>query len=141
MKGGAYGAGFSDDAVGVEPLYSTAIRASTETVERFRTAGDWLAGVFSPTESEMDGYVVSTVASLDAPAKARESAPPGRPVLRSHLGGPGPGARGGARGPHTDVRASPRRWTPSPARDACAFGNGEVIRASGEDFNVVDLLA
>ena len=144
VKGGAYGAGFQTTRSGSSRFYSYRDPRNDETVERFRTAGDWLAGVFSPTESEMDGYVVSTVASLDAPAKARE-------LLRRQDGLYFSGAtladrarvREEVRAARTeDVRAlAPSVDAIAGAGCVCAFGNGEVIRASGEDFNVVDLLA
>ena len=144
VKGGAYGAGFQTTRSGSSRFYSYRDPRIDETVERFRTAGDWLAGVFSPTESEMDGYVVSTVASLDAPAKARE-------LLRRQDGLYFSGAtladrarmREEVRAARTeDVRAlAPSVDAIAGAGCVCAFGNGEVIRASGEDFNVVDLLA
>ena len=144
VKGGAYGAGFLTTRSGSSRFYSYRDPRIDETVERFRTAGDWLAGVFSPTESEMDGYVVSTVASLDAPAKARE-------LLRRQDGLYFSGAtladrarvREEVRAARTeDVRAlAPSVDAIAGAGCVCAFGNGEVIRASGEDFNVVDLLA
>ena len=144
VKGGAYGAGFQTTRSGSSRFYSYRDPRIDETVERFRTAGDWLAGVFSPTESEMDGYVVSTVASLDAPAKARE-------LLRRQDGLYFSGAtlasrarvREEVRAARTeDVRAlAPSVGAIAGAGCVCAFGNGEVIRASGEDFNVVDLLA
>lgn len=144
VKGGAYGAGFQTTRSGSSRFYSYRDPRIDETVERFRTAGDWLAGVFSPTESEMDGYVVSTVASLDAPAKARE-------LLRRQDGLYFSGAtladrarvREEVRAACTeDVRAlAPSVDAIAGAGCVCAFGNGEVIRASGEDFNVVDLLA
>ena len=144
VKGGAYGAGFQTTRSGSSRFYSYRDPRIDETVERFRTAGDWLAGVFSPTESEMDGYVVSTVASLDAPAKARE-------LLRRQDGLCFSGAtladrarvREEVRAARTeDVRAlAPLVDAIAGAGCVCAFGNGEVIRASGEDFNVVDLLA
>ena len=144
VKGGAYGAGFQTTRSGSSRFYSYRDPRIDETVERFRTAGDWLAGVFSPTESEMDGYVVSTVASLDAPAKARE-------LLRRQDGLHFSGAtladrarvREEVRAARTeDVRAlAPSVDAIAGAGCVCAFGNGEVIRASGEDFNVVDLLA
>ena len=99
---------------------------------------------FDPTPAEMDGYVVSTVASLDAPAKARE-------LLRRQDGLYFSGAtladrarvREEVRAARTeDVRAlAPSVDAIAGAGCVCAFGNGEVIRASGEDFNVVDLLA
>lgn len=144
VKGGAYGAGFQTTRSGSSRFYSYRDPRIDETVERFRTAGDWLAGVFSPTESEMDGYVVSTVASLDAPAKARE-------LLRRQDGLCFSGAtladrarvREEVRAARTEeVRAlAPSVDAIAGAGCVCAFGNGEVIRASGEDFNVVDLLA
>lgn len=144
VKGGAYGAGFQTTRSGSSRFYSYRDPRIDETVERFRTAGDWLAGVFSPAESEMDGYVVSTVASLDAPAKARE-------LLRRQDGLYFSGAtladrarvREEVRAARTeDVRAlAPSVDAIAGAGCVCAFGNGEVIRASGEDFNVVDLLA
>ena len=144
VKGGAYGAGFQTTRSGSSRFYSYRDPRIDETVECFRTAGDWLAGVFSPTESEMDGYVVSTVASLDAPAKARE-------LLRRQDGLYFSGAtladrarvREEVRAARTeDVRAlAPSVDAIAGAGCVCAFGNGEVIRASGEEFNVVDLLA
>ena len=144
VKGGAYGAGFQTTRSGSSRFYSYRDPRIDETVERFRTAGDWLAGVFSPTESEMDGYVVSTVASLDAPAKARE-------LLRRQDGLYFSGATLADRARvreevcaarTEDVRAlAPSVDAIAGAGCVCAFGDGEVIRASGEDFNVVDLLA
>ena len=144
VKGGAYGAGFGATRTGNLRFYSYRDPRIDETVERFRTSGDWLAGVFNPTESEMDGYVVSTVASLDAPAKARE-------LLRRQDGLYFSGATLEDRARvREEVRAAGiddvRALASSVdaiagAGPVCCFGNGEVIRASGEGFNVVDLLA
>lgn len=144
VKGGAYGAGFQTTRSGSSRFYSYRDPRIDETVERFRTSGDWLAGVFNPTESEMDGYVVSTVASLDAPAKARE-------LLRRQDGLYFSGAtledrarvREEVRAAGVDdVRALASSVDAiAGAGPVCCFGNGEVIRASGEGFNVVDLLA
>lgn len=144
VKGGAYGAGFQTTRSGSSRFYSYRDPRIDETVERFRTSGDWLAGVFNPTESEMDGYVVSTVASLDAPAKARE-------LLRRQDGLYFSGATLEDRARvREEVRAAGiddvRALASSVdaiagAGSVCCFGNGEVIRASGEGFNVVDLLA
>lgn len=144
VKGGAYGAGFQTTRSGSSRFYSYRDPRIDETVERFRTSGDWLAGVFNPTESEMDGYVVSTVASLDAPAKARE-------LLRRQDGLYFSGAtledRARVReevcaAGIDDVRALASSVDAiAGAGPVCCFGNGEVIRASGEGFNVVDLLA
>lgn len=144
VKGGAYGAGFQTTRSGSSRFYSYRDPRIDETIERFRTSGDWLAGIFNPTESEMDGYVVSTVASLDAPAKARE-------LLRRqdglHFSGATLADRARVReevcaSGADDVRAlAPSVDAIAGAGPVCCFGNGEVIRASGEGFNVVDLLA
>ena len=72
VKGGAYGAGFQTTRAGVCRFYSYRDPRIDETCARFGEAGSWLAGVFDPAETEMDGYVVSAAASMDAPAKARE---------------------------------------------------------------------
>ena len=63
--------------------------------------------------------------------------------VRSRGKEPKPTVREEVRAARTeDVRAlAPSVDAIAGAGCVCAFGNGEVIRASGEDFNVVDLLA
>ncbi|MEC4272561.1 insulinase family protein [Adlercreutzia sp. R25] len=144
VKGGAYGAGFQTTRCGSSRFYSYRDPRIDETVERFRSAGGWLAAQFAPTEAEMDGYVVSTVASLDAPAKARELV---RRQDGMYFAGYGLADRARVR---EEVREASEEAVRAlgAAVDAiageglvCAFGNGDIIRASRENFAVVDLLA
>ena len=73
VKGGAYGVGFRRTPEGFGRFYSFRDPAVGPTLERFDAAGSWLAS-FDPSEEEMEGYIVSTVASHDAPAKPRQVA-------------------------------------------------------------------
>ena len=70
VKGGAYGCGFGLNRLGLARYYSYRDPNVDATVERFDAAGDWLAE-WDPDADELAGYVVSTVAGMDAPAKAR----------------------------------------------------------------------
>ena len=144
VKGGAYGAGFQTTRSGSSRFYSYRDPRIDETIERFKGAGSWLAGAFSPAEAEMDGYVVSTVAALDAPEKARA-------LLRRQDGmyfaGTTPADRQRVRQQVRDATLDEVRQL-GPVVDVladenlvCTFGNGEIIRASQESFTVVDLLA
>ncbi len=72
MKGGAYGTGWQVTRPGALRFYSFRDPHIDETVDRFNGAGDALAD-FQPTRDEMEGYVVSTVAALDAPEKPRDA--------------------------------------------------------------------
>lgn len=73
VKGGAYGAGFRMMGQGSARFYSYRDPEIDATLRRFNEASCWLAG-FDPTPEEMEGYVVSTVASHDAPVKPRQIA-------------------------------------------------------------------
>lgn len=78
VKGGAYGTGFQTTRTGALRFYSYRDPHIDETLRRFEEAGRWLES-FQPTHAEMEGYVVSTVASLDAPEKPRD-------LIRRHDG-------------------------------------------------------
>ncbi len=71
VKGGAYGVGFSITRSGSMRFYSYRDPHIDETIDRYCAAGAWLKD-FEPSESEMEGYVVSTTAGIDAPLKARD---------------------------------------------------------------------
>ena len=142
MKGGAYGAGFSPTRTGNLRFYSYRDPHVDETLERFRAAGAWLSD-FSPSEAEMDGYIVSTVAGLDAPLKPRELArrqdgyvfahidPAERLVTRSQV----------ANATIEEVRALGDAVSQAASKNiACVFGNRELIESAKADFTVVDLL-
>ena len=70
VKGGAYGAGFQVARSGSMRFYSYRDPHLSETLERFKGAGDWLFN-FNPTKEELEGYIISTLAGIDAPLKPR----------------------------------------------------------------------
>ncbi len=70
VVGGAYGVGFKATRAG--SLYFASFRDPRidETIKRFQDAGLWLLNTEQDAD-EFTGYVVSTVASMDTPLKAR----------------------------------------------------------------------
>ena len=143
VKGGAYGAGFQTTRSGATRFYSYRDPRIAETVERFRGAGSWLAGAFDPDEAEMDGYVVSSVASIDAPAKARDLI---RRQDGMYFAGYTLAERARVRGEVVAATADGVRAL-GPAVDAvagagctCVFGNREIIEAEADGLTVIDLL-
>ncbi|WP_302964489.1 insulinase family protein [uncultured Adlercreutzia sp.] len=144
VKGGAYGAGFQTTRAGACRFYSYRDPRIDETCARFAEAGSWLAGAFDPTEAEMDGYVVSAAASMDAPAKARELI---RRQDGMHFAGYGLDERARVRDEVVAATVDEVRAL-GPAVDAvagagctCVFGNGEVIGAARGELTVIDLLS
>ncbi len=142
VKGGAYGAGFRALRSGAMQFHSYRDPNLDETIARFDGAAAWLAS-FDPDESEMRGYIISSVAGMDAPVKPRDMArrqdgdffcerPAGyREKTREQLLETTPGKlrRHGeelARVIGHDVR--------------CAFGNRGIIEGSSSDYEVIDLL-
>ena len=142
VKGGAYGAGFSTTRPGNMRFYSYRDPHLDETLARFAGAGAWLAA-FDPTEAEMDGYVVSTVAGIDSPVKPRELARRQDGQFISKLS---PDARAKVR--EETVRTAPEDVRALGAaveacakeRAICVFGNREIIENAKTDLDVVDLL-
>ncbi len=142
VKGGAYGCGFQNVRTGNARFYSYRDPHIDETLARFASAGAWLAA-FEPTKTEMDGYVVSTVASLDAPVKAREML---RRQDADFLAGFTPEARRAIR--QQVIEASPksvRALAPFISSIAeqdmrCVFGNSEIIATAKATFKCIDLL-
>ncbi len=70
VKGGAYGVGFQASLPGSMRFYSYRDPHIDETLDRFAQSSAYLRS-FAPSSTEMDGYVISSVASFDAPKKAR----------------------------------------------------------------------
>ena len=142
VKGGAYGAGFSTTRPGNMRFYSYRDPHLDETLARFAAAGAWL-DEFDPTEAEMDGYVVSTVAGIDSPVKPRELARRQDGQFISKLS---PDARAKVREEtvHTapdDVRAlGTSVGACAEKRAICVFGNREIIESAKAGFDVIDLL-
>lgn len=142
VKGGAYGVGFRRTADGFGRFYSFRDPGVDATIERYDAAGAWVAG-FEPTEEEMEGYIVSTVASHDAPVKPRLVARRQDVALFS-----------GKPADHREaLRAEKLATTPEKLRSfapvferiasegaVCAFGGKDVLEASKRDWDIIDLL-
>lgn len=144
VKGGAYGAGFQVTRSGTTRFYSYRDPRIDETCARFEEAGSWLAGAFDPSEAEMDGYVVSAVASLDAPVKARDLV---RRQDGMYFAGYGLDDRARVRGEVLAAAADDVRAL-APAVDAvahsgctCVFGSREIIEGARGGLTVIDLLS
>lgn len=142
VKGGAYGVGFRRTVEGFGRFYSFRDPGVDATIERYDAAGAWLSS-FSPSEEEMEGYIVSTAAAHDAPVKPRQIARRQDAAFFC-----------GKSLDHREVlRAQKLSATPEALRayaetldliarsgSLCAFGGEEVLRASKRDWNFVELL-
>ena len=142
VKGGAYGVGFRRTPEGFGRFYSFRDPAVDPTLERFDAAGSWLAS-FDPSEEEMEGYIVSTVASHDAPAKPRQVAR--RQDAQFFCEKPA-GYRERLRAEKLATTSEKLRAC-STALDevaqrgsVCVFGGEDVVRASAGEFNVIELM-
>ncbi|MEG0505092.1 MAG: peptidase M16, partial [Raoultibacter sp.] len=142
VKGGAYGAGFRSLRTGSMQFYSYRDPNLDETIARFDNSAAWLSA-FDPEETEMRGYIISSVASLDAPSKPREVArrqdgdwfckrPEAyRETLREQLLATTP----------EKLRAHGNELAQIVAHDVrCAFGSRSIIEGSNAQYDVVDLL-
>ena len=142
VKGGAYGVGFRITPERFGRFYSFRDPGVDATLARYDEAGAWLSA-FDPAEDEMEGYIVSTVASHDAPVKPRQVARRQDVALFS----------GKSAGYREHLRAEKLAATPEKLRTyaealdriasdgaVCAFGGEDVLRASKGDWNFVKLL-
>ncbi|MEG2006505.1 MAG: insulinase family protein [Raoultibacter sp.] len=143
VKGGAYGAGFRATRTGALQFYSYRDPNLDATLARFNAAGEWLAS-FEPDEDALRGYIVSTVAGIDAPKKPREIA---RRQDVAHFSHFEPNYRTIARNEVlTTTKDTLHGLAPIldnvAARQAtCVFGNRESIEASKAGLAIIDLLA
>ena len=142
VKGGAYGVGFQAKRQGDLRFYSYRDPHLDETLRRFAQAGPWLSG-FAPSQEALDGFVVATVAGLDAPLKARAllrrqdidffcgfTRVERLAVREEALQTDGRGLRAFA--PDVETVA---------ARDArCVFGGSEIIEGSKLSWDIVPLI-
>ena len=144
VKGGAYGSGFRRTNQGLMQFWSYRDPAATPTVERFENAAAWI-GEWSPTAEDLAGYIVSVVASHDAPVKPRQLA---RRQDSLHIAGRPDGWRDAIRSQELAVTADAvRALAPSLAelperRAICVFGGREKIDACAKELGltVVDLM-
>lgn len=142
VKGGAYGVGFRRATSGQETFWSYRDPGIDGTVARYEGAADWLAS-WEPSESELSGYIVSTVASHDAPVKPRPLARRQDVALFSHRP---EGWRDQVRADELactadDIRGLAPALADLPRHRAlCVFGSRDKIEASGLSLDVVDLM-
>ena len=142
VKGGAYGVGFRITPERFGRFYSFRDPGVDATLARYDGAGAWLSA-FDPAEDEMEGYIVSTVASHDAPVKPRQVARRQDVALFS----------GKSAGYREHLREEKLAATPEKLRAyaevldriaaegaVCAFGGEDVLRASKGDWSFVKLL-
>lgn len=142
VKGGAYGVGFKSERTGNMRFYSYRDPHLDETLERFERACDWMTE-FDPSKVDLEGFVVATVAGLDAPIKPRDlirrqmgdffslRKPEDREKLRSEVIGT----------TAADVRAlAPVLREAVDKRAICSFGNREILESAKTDLNVITLV-
>ncbi|MBP3894205.1 MAG: insulinase family protein [Atopobiaceae bacterium] len=143
VKGGAYGTGFRHTNPGYTQFWSYRDPGIDATVRRFEGASDWLAK-WDPSDEDLTGYIVSSVATHDTPCKSLQLA---RRQDSLYLAQRPSGWRDEMRrqilSTTTEaVRGLSNTLSELPERRAfCIFGGREQIEASELDLNVIDLLA
>ena len=141
MKGGAYGVGFNVTRMGNMRFYSYRDPHLDETLARFEQASSWLAS-FDPKPEDMEGFVVSTVAGVDAPVKPRklihrqageffaQRPPAERQEMRAEVIAATP----------DDLRAlAPTVKAVTDARAICVFGSRAILESSKTPLTFVEL--
>lgn len=142
VKGGAYGVGFQVVRTGNMCFYSYRDPRVNETLERFKQSARWLSTCETP-ERELTGYLISTVAGIDTPLKARDFI---RRQDGEYFAGIAPAFRQRIRTEviHTtenDLHAigyalgSALEHAP-----ACTFGNKAILESAQDKFTLKELL-
>ncbi|MCL2825861.1 MAG: insulinase family protein [Eggerthellaceae bacterium] len=143
VKGGAYGAGFKADRGGSLQFYTYRDPNLDTSLACFDRAAQWLSA-FDPSEEEMLGYIISTVAGYDAPKKPREIAriqdaeffsrleADWREAARNEVLAATPAA----------IRALAPVFDDIARKDArCVFGSQDILKAAEASFEIVNLLS
>ena len=142
VKGGAYGAGFSASREGSLQFYSYRDPHLDQTLERFAQASSWLSG-FDPTQEDMEGLIVSSVAAIDAPVKPRTLV---RRQAGRFLSGRAPEDRMEHRRQIISTDLNGIRSFASPLADVveaqaiCAFGNRRILESSATGLELITLV-
>ncbi len=142
VKGGAYGCGFRASGKRTAAFYTYRDPAVDPSQERIARAGAWLSE-FEPSREAFEGFIVSCVSGVDAPVKPFALT---KRRNTAHLTGQDPDQR-------AKMRAEMLACTPERLRELggevsriaaeaplCVFGGREILEASTEGFEVIDLL-
>ncbi|MBQ3328619.1 MAG: insulinase family protein [Eggerthellaceae bacterium] len=142
VKGGAYGVGFQALDAGNMRFYTYRDPHLDESLDRIAKSAGWLAS-YDPSPEDMDGFVVASVAQLDAPIKPRT-------LVRRQMGdffrGRKPEDRLAARDQAIATDAEAVRAFADivsmtvDAHAMCAFGNRDILEASKAGFEVIPLV-
>ncbi len=142
VKGGAYGTGFRHNPNGSMQFWSFRDPGVDATIARYEAASSWIAA-WNPNQSELEGYIVSSVASHDAPVKPRALA---RRQDSNWFRGRSPEWFSETRAQIIEATVDDVRALAEPLADVtathgiCVFGSRDAIQASGIDFTVVELM-
>lgn len=144
VLGGAYGCGFRCTADSLLQLYSYRDPAVDPTLKRFEATDEWLSN-WQPTEDELEGYIVSCVAGMDAPVKPRAL---GRRLDAERLAKRDPDWRDKRRAEILEatpekLHALAESLSKLPEhRGICIFGGKDIIQASKlADLKVTELFS
>ena len=142
VKGGAYGCGFRYGTDGRMQFWSYRDPAVDPSVARFEQAAPWIAD-WQPSDDDLTGYIVSSVASHDAPLKPRQLARRQDSLILAER----------PEGWRDESRTQMLAVTPQKVRDLapalaqlperralCVFGNREKIEESDLGLTVIDLM-
>ena len=142
VHGGAYGVGFRRVPSGSAQFWSYRDPSIDATIQRFEGTAAWLEG-WEPAEEELAGYIVSTVASHDAPVKPRQMA---RRQDVSRLCGRPDSWRDQIRAQElattaSQIRAGAATLASVPShRGICVFGSRAAIEGSKLGLRVINLM-
>ncbi|MBR3160347.1 MAG: insulinase family protein [Atopobiaceae bacterium] len=143
VKGGAYGSGFRRTQTGILQCWSYRDPGIDATLRRYDDMAAWLRA-WQPDEDELTGYIVSTIASHDAPTKPRAVARR-QDLLR--FSGRSTDWRDLVRAEELAVTADGIRLLAdsldelAQTKAICVFGPRDAIEASSTSFDdVIDLM-
>ena len=142
VKGGAYGVGFQTGRLGAMQFHSYRDPHVDETLKRFRGVPEWLRAA-QPTAEELEGYIVSTVAGLDAPHKVRDL------VCRQDIEYFSKRPKDARQRTRADALGASKAAFEELARATelalgqqavCVFGGRDIIARQSTQLDVIDLL-
>lgn len=142
VKGGAYGVGFRPSLMGLDSFFSYRDPSVDATLNRYLGTNEWLSQ-WTPDKNELEGYIVASVATVDAPVRPRALArrqdierfndrPQNRlDQLREHM-------------LHTDAKSCQALGRSLPTstadRSIVVFGPREALETSELDLEIIDLM-